>query len=66
MAQSRADIQKVFSVNRPALVGALHSVSGLRGARKPPRTSAALVAGSHPLSGCKTCKGRGCVGRCRF
>lgn len=44
--------------SRPVPSGAFHPPSAPENPRQP--------APAKPGFGCKTCKGRGCVGRCRF
>lgn len=62
MLPSRTKSKKAYPATRTLPVAAFHPVGrpeSIRNPLRPPPVATQFV-------GCKTCKGRGCVGRCRF
>ena len=59
-------IAQPLVVHSQAPSGASHPTRGPATPRKEPKPVRILTATDRKPIGCKTCKGRGCVGRCRF
>lgn len=51
---------------RPVKAGALHPIPSSTNGRKRPKTVRVFTLIAHNAIRCKTCKGLGCIGRCRF
>jgi hypothetical protein len=62
MSLSRTKSKEDYSATRIVSVGAFHPAGRPPLLRNPPRPQTV----AQQFVGCKTCKGRRCVGRCRF